>query len=118
MALWRRIDEAPIDDARRLLGECCGSRRWIDSMLRQRPFSGLPKLLADAREVWWSLEPADWREAFSHHPKIGDREALRSRFAGTRGLSEAEQSGVSAASEQALDALANGNQHYEQRFGY
>ena len=87
-------------------------------MLRRRPFGSHQQLLADAREVWWSLEPLDWREAFTHHPKIGDREVLRSRFASTRGLAETEQAGVASAADDTLDALARGNQAYEDRFGY
>src|SRR5262245_45502017 len=118
MALWRHIDDAPPGQARRLLTECCGSSRWVDRMLRRRPFGSHQQLLANAREVWWSLEPSDWREAFTHHPKIGDREALRSRFASTRGLAEAEQAGVASAADDTLDAFARGNQAYEDRFGY
>jgi 2-oxo-4-hydroxy-4-carboxy-5-ureidoimidazoline decarboxylase len=118
MALWRRIDEAPPAEARRLLAECCGATRWVDAMLRRRPFGSHQAILAAARDVWWGLEPADWREAFAHHPKIGDKDALRAKFASTRALSESEQSGVASASDAVLDALAHGNRDYEERFGY
>jgi 2-oxo-4-hydroxy-4-carboxy-5-ureidoimidazoline decarboxylase len=118
MALWRRIDEASPAEARRLLSECCGAVRWVDAMLRRRPFGSHQAILAAARDVWWSLEPVDWREAFTHHPKIGDKETLRSKFADTRALAESEQSGVRSASEAVLDALAYGNRDYEERFGY
>jgi 2-oxo-4-hydroxy-4-carboxy-5-ureidoimidazoline decarboxylase len=118
MALWRRVDEAPSPDARRLLDQCCGSTRWVEGMLRRRPFGSHQQLLADAGDVWRSLGPEDWREAFSHHPQIGDREARRSRFASARGLSEAEQAGVSSASDDTLEALARGNREYRERFGY
>jgi 2-oxo-4-hydroxy-4-carboxy-5-ureidoimidazoline decarboxylase len=118
MALWRRIDEATAAEARPLLSECCGSTRWVEAMARRRPFGSLQAILTAARDVWWALEPSDWREAFSHHPKIGDRDALRSRFAATRALSESEQAGVSSATEAVFDALARGNRDYEERFGY
>ena len=118
MALWRRIDEAAPADARRLLSECCGATRWVAEMLRRRPFGSDEAILAAGRDVWWSLEPSDWREAFTHHPKIGDKEALRSKFADTRALSESEQAEVSSASEAVLDALATGNRDYEERFGF
>ena len=55
-------------------------------------------LLAAARDEWFALD-GDWREAFSHHPKIGDRDALRQRFAATAHLSEREQQGVAGAAE-------------------
>ncbi len=118
MALWRRIDEAPLPEARRLLTECCGATRWVDAMLRHRPFGSHHAILVAARDAWWLLGPDDWREAFRHHPKIGDQETLRSRFASTRALSESEQSGVASASDGVLDALARGNLDYEERFGY
>jgi 2-oxo-4-hydroxy-4-carboxy-5-ureidoimidazoline decarboxylase len=60
----------------------------------------------------------DWQEAFSHHPRIGDRYALHARLASTRHLSQAEQAGVSAASPQLIDELASANAAYEARFGY
>jgi 2-oxo-4-hydroxy-4-carboxy-5-ureidoimidazoline decarboxylase len=118
MAVWRRIDEASPAEARRLLTACCGATRWVDGMVRRRPFGSHQAILAAARDVWWSLEPGDWREAFTHHPKIGDKEALRGKFENTRALSEAEQSGVSSALDAVLDALAEGNRDYEERFGY
>jgi 2-oxo-4-hydroxy-4-carboxy-5-ureidoimidazoline decarboxylase len=118
MALWRRIDQASPAEARRLLSDCCDAGRWVEAMLRRRPFGSHQAILASARQVWWSLDLDDWREAFRHHPKIGDKEALRVKFAATRALSESEQAGVDSASEAVLDALAHVNSDYEERFGY
>jgi 2-oxo-4-hydroxy-4-carboxy-5-ureidoimidazoline decarboxylase len=118
MEPWQRLDAAGADEARRLLSTCCGSRRWIDGMAAARPYGSRDALLSASRDVWFGLDPADWREAFSHHPKIGDREALRERFAATRVLSEREQAGVAGASDAVLDALAEGNTAYERRFGF
>jgi 2-oxo-4-hydroxy-4-carboxy-5-ureidoimidazoline decarboxylase len=115
---FKALDDASEDNARRLLTTCCGSTRWVDAMLSRRPFREHAALLSAARDVWFSLDTADWREAFSHHPKIGDRDALRTRFAATRSLSEREQAGVSLASDDVLDALAEGNAAYERRFGF
>ena len=75
-------------------------------------------LVATARDEWFGLERSDWFDAFGHHPKIGDRESLRQRFARTAHLSEREQSGVDGASEEILAKLAEGNREYERRFGY
>ena len=86
--------------------------------MARRPFGNQPALLSAARQEWFALSKSDWLEAFSHHPKIGDREALRQRFAATHDLSEREQAGVSAASETTLATLAEGNHAYEERFGY
>jgi 2-oxo-4-hydroxy-4-carboxy-5-ureidoimidazoline decarboxylase len=118
MEPWRRIDEAAEATARTLLGNCCGSTRWIERMIARRPFGDQKSLLSAAQGEWLALEEADWREAFGHHPKIGDWESLQRRFAATRHLSEREQKGAEAAGEDVLSALADANRVYEQRFGY
>ena len=64
------------------------------------------------------MTAADWREAFAHHPKIGDVESLRRKFASTSVWTAGEQSGVVGAEEAVLTALAEGNAAYEARFGY
>jgi 2-oxo-4-hydroxy-4-carboxy-5-ureidoimidazoline decarboxylase len=87
-------------------------------MLARHPFGSLENLLRDARTEWFALMPDDWREAFDHHPKIGDRESLRRRFPATHQLSEREQAGVAQASDAVLDALSDGNRAYEAQFGY
>jgi 2-oxo-4-hydroxy-4-carboxy-5-ureidoimidazoline decarboxylase len=113
-----RLDQADAEAARALLARCCGSTRWVDGMLASRPFRSDEQLLATARAVWFALEDSDWREAFAHHPKIGDREALRERFPQTGALSAREQSGIDGATDDVLDALADGNRAYEERFGH
>lgn len=87
-------------------------------MLERRPFGSRDELLVAARDEWFALTPDNWREAFGHHPKIGDRESLRRRFATTAHLSEREQSGVAGASDDVVAALADGNRAYEEKFGY
>lgn len=109
---------ATSDEARRVLQTCCGSSRWVEAMLRARPFATREAMLEQARTIWFALDERDWREAFSHHPPIGDREALRQRFPATHHLSEREQAGVTAAPDEVLDALAEGNRRYLEKFGY
>jgi 2-oxo-4-hydroxy-4-carboxy-5-ureidoimidazoline decarboxylase len=118
MEPWRRLDDADVAGARRLLTTCCGASRWVERMLARRPFGDRETLLGAARQEWIALSSADWREAFTHHPRIGDRAALGRRFAATRHLSAHEQSGVDPASEEIISALAAGNRAYEERFGY
>jgi 2-oxo-4-hydroxy-4-carboxy-5-ureidoimidazoline decarboxylase len=118
MEPWQRLDSASPDEARRLLFLCCGSSRWVELMLTRRPFGSTDRLLAEAGEAWRLASAQDWKEAFSHHPRIGDRRARHARFAATRHLSRAEQAGVSAAPPQLVDELASANAAYEARFGY
>lgn len=87
-------------------------------MLAKRPFGTIDSLLDAAHAEWFALSEDDWREAFGHHPMIGDREGLRRRFAASRQFSEREQAGVESASEEVLDALAEGNRAYLEKFGY
>jgi 2-oxo-4-hydroxy-4-carboxy-5-ureidoimidazoline decarboxylase len=112
------IDTVPADEARTLLRTCCGSARWVEEMLARRPFGSQDQLLQAARDVWFSLSNADWREAFNHHPKIGDRESLRRQFAEARHLAEKEQAGAADASGEVLTALAAANREYEKAFGH
>jgi 2-oxo-4-hydroxy-4-carboxy-5-ureidoimidazoline decarboxylase len=118
MESWQRLDLAPPDEARDLLRGCCGASAWVERMAARRPFGSSDALIRAARDEWFALERSDWLEAFAHHPKIGDREALRQRFARTAHLSEREQAGVDGASGETLTALAEGNHEYERRFGY
>lgn len=114
----RRLNALPEEKALEELLRCCGATRWAEALIRLRPFREPSELLAAAGKTWDGLGPADWLEAFSHHPRIGDREALRTRFASTRVWAAGEQSGVAEAEERVLDGLAEGNQAYEARFGY
>ena len=119
MERWRRVDVAPDSEARDLLRTCCGSARWIERMLDRRPFGSQEEALAAAREEWFALDRNDWLEAFSHHPRIGDIDAIRRKYsAAAAALSEREQEGVAGASEEVLAALVQRNREYEARFGY
>ena len=87
-------------------------------MLRRTPFADWAAVKAAADETWWELDREDWLEAFSHHPRIGDIDTLRARFASTGAWASGEQSGVDSASDEVLGGLAEGNRRYEQQFGY
>ena len=114
-----RLDRMGEDDARAALGRCCGASRWIVRMLARRPFGDGDALVRAAREVWATMERADVLEAFEHHPRIGaDIGALREKFAATEAWSAGEQRSVSAASEETLRRLRDGNIAYEERYGH
>ena len=76
MARLRELNEAPADEARAILSRACGSSRWVDRMMARRPFATTRSCFVAARNEWLALTEADWLEAFSHHPRIGDRAAL------------------------------------------
>lgn len=83
------------------------------------PFESTKALHQTAHDVWYSAcGPADWLEAFQHHPKIGDLKSLEQKFASTQAWAGQEQQSVNTATLAILEALAAGNATYEQRFGY
>ena len=67
-------------------------------------------VFAAAGRIWWSLERADWLEAFGAHPKIGENSDSK--------WSQQEQAGASGASNGILTELRNANLAYAQKFGY
>ena len=108
----------PIEQAEEVLLLCCGSQNWANKMAQLRPFQSLEEVQNTAVRIWESLQAQEWLEAFAHHPRIGDRQALAARFASTRNWSANEQAGVAVAEEEVLDRLALGNEEYSRRFGY
>ncbi len=117
MELWRAIDAQP-EAAKEILRRANGSSRWLDLMMARRPFGSAEALQSLARSEWFSLGEDDWLEAFSHHPKIGDRASLEKRFPSTHDLSSKEQAGVGSARTDVIDALAEANDVYLERFGF
>jgi len=117
-----RLNALSMEEAQAELLKCCGSTNWARRMTQQRPFptggDAMRRLLDSADRVWWDLGREDWLEAFSRHPKIGEKAAAKDASAETRRWSEEEQSGTRSAREQVLAALAKANRAYEQRFGY
>jgi OHCU decarboxylase len=113
------LNQLDADSLRAALAKCCGSECWIDRMIVEHPFTVNNRLLLrDAADFWWAMDREDWLEAFAAHPKIGDVESLRAKFAGTRTWARSEQAGVAGASETTIARLGELNREYEARFGY
>src|SRR5215204_2164194 len=100
------------------LTKCCGSSAWAERMASLFPFTDKGKLFQKAAEVWNGLDEKDWLQAFQHHPKIGDVKSLQEKFASTAKWASGEQASVQQASLETIEKLAEGNQHYEAKFGY
>jgi 2-oxo-4-hydroxy-4-carboxy-5-ureidoimidazoline decarboxylase len=100
---------------------CCGSKRWAAAMVARRYIASAAELSAAADSVWSTMQESDWLEAFTCHPRIGERKpALVAAHASERSAAWSRQEQVSAseANEHVLAELAEGNQLYEQRFGF
>ena len=100
------------------LATCCGAARWVAGVSAAFPVPDAAALYERAHAVWYGLDEADWREAFTHHPNLGDVTSLREKFASTATWAAGEQGAVAQASAAVLEALAAGNAAYEQKFGY
>jgi 2-oxo-4-hydroxy-4-carboxy-5-ureidoimidazoline decarboxylase len=97
---------------------CSGSPVWAKTMVSSRPFASEEEIKNKSALAWGTLSHSDWLQAFASHPKIGDKESLRKKFAATAHWAANEQGGVDNASEQTIERLALLNEQYEARFGY
>ena len=104
------------EQAESSLRNCCGCARWAATVAARRPYANAEALHKTADSVWWKLDRADWLEAFSHHPQIGDKAARGSDSA--RQWAEGEQTGAHLASDDVKTRLARANGAYLEKFGY
>ncbi len=103
----------PEATAHQELFACCGSTRWADNMMAHFPFTSEKQLVDLATDIWYNqCDEGDWRESFTHHPKIGDVKSLTEKFAGK------EQAGVAVATTETIEALAQANADYEAKNGF
>jgi len=118
------LNQLPDEEARAAFERCCGSRTWAWRMAAGRPYRNRGGLFAAAERTADKLKNTDWLEAFAHHPRIGDREALPAGAPASSGPASSaawageEQRGAAQAPQATLDALAAGQRAYEQQFGY
>lgn len=112
------LNTLPDAEAAQLLLSCCGSSRWVSGMLAERPFESRDAVLAAAERIAQGLDRDDWMEAFSHHPRIGERSGAAPMSGREAVWSAGEQAGMDVAGEGVRNALAAANHRYEERFGY
>lgn len=89
-------------------------QRWVDDVVDGRPYETTDDALATARNAAHPFTDAELDQALSHHPKIGERAAGKSKEAD---LSRNEQAGLGESTEDIKTELARGNTEYEERFG-
>lgn len=112
-----RLDALPDAEAQAALARCCGARRWVEAMLRARPFHDGARLDRAVDRAFDALVSDDWLEAFAAHPRIGEKKERLQAFAHAED-SEREQAGVRGAHVATLAALSDGNRRYEEKFGH
>jgi 2-oxo-4-hydroxy-4-carboxy-5-ureidoimidazoline decarboxylase len=105
------LNAMPGELARQHLRVCCSSERWVAEVVSGRPYASAEDLLAASDAAAAGLAPADLEQALAGHPRIGERHGADER-------SRREQAGVLAADPATIQALAEGNEEYERRFGH
>ncbi len=122
LATWNAADEPVALDA---MLACCGSRRWAQAMVAERPIASVWELSQAADRAWSTMQEPDWLEAFACHPRIGEHqpETTTTRTSHdpverSAAWSRKEQLSARAANELVLAELAEDNRRYEQRFGF
>ena len=114
LAEWNTSDQASAMEA---MIACCGARSWAAEMVARRPFPDPAGLSAAADEVWSRMQESDWMEAFSCHPRIGERTVPHATSQSAE-WSRQEQSSTTTAKGELLAQLAELNSAYEGRFGF
>jgi allantoicase len=107
-----RLNALAPHEARDELLACCGSAAWAQRMWAARPYRDMAAAKAAAKAAAEGLTEHDWLEAFAAHPRIGESRQ------DARGWSSQEQSRVSEAGAETLDALAEVNRAYEAKHGF
>ena len=100
----------PAEQAGEYLMACCSAERWIHNVTSGRPYASVGEVLARSDESVARLDQGDLEQALAGHPRIGAGSAA--------GWSRREQAGVQGADRATMQALAEGNQAYERRFGH
>ena len=118
MMTLESLNALPAGEASQEFLKCCGSVRWANAMTERRPYKTTEELARAASDVWWALEKSDWLEAFRSHPKIGEKKTADAVSQQSQHWSGQEQSGVRDANQDTIDALAQLNRQYEEKFGF
>jgi len=112
------LNNQTVEQAKHTFMQCCTSSTWVNAMVLARPFADGRAIANQADLAWQELAEADYMEAFEGHPKIGDVSSLRAKYANTKELAGNEQGLVKEANDEVLEVLAQGNNDYEEKFGF
>lgn len=116
---FKKFNNLSEKEAHNHLEKCCVSKTWISKMVELRPFSSEEDVLKKAASIWYNdCTIDDFKEAFTGHPKIGDIDSLKEKFTHTKDWANNEQSKMADADTQTIEALAEANTQYEDKFGY
>src|SRR5271170_2654779 len=113
-----RLNHLSAEQVSSALYDCCGSKKWVDRVLMQRPFADVAALLDSAEEAFGALGRKDWMTIFRSHPAIGGKKAAGKQTAKAREWSAGEQSLAQKAPAETLAVMAAANEAYEATYGH
>lgn len=106
------------DRAGEVLAACCGAHRWVEGMMGRRPFNSVEDAIAAGNEIWGGTTESDWREAFDHHPRIGESRSATAQGHLANAWSAGEQARAAKTDDDVKRQLAEVNAAYEACFGH
>lgn len=108
----KQFNQLAPEQQRHLLMDCCHCSRWAERLLELGPVISIGQIQNRAFKAWSKLDESDYLEAFAAHPRIGDLQRLKEKFA------SAEQGQVAHANEDTLEELQRLNDNYYEKFGF
>ncbi|MEZ3499575.1 2-oxo-4-hydroxy-4-carboxy-5-ureidoimidazoline decarboxylase [Pantoea sp. KPR_PJ] len=100
--------------AQAAIAHCVAIPHWQLALVSARPFFSAAALIAEADRLARNWDAADLRQALTAHPRIGERASGAEKEAV---LSRQEQAAMGSADAPLKQAMQEGNQAYEARFG-
>lgn len=104
------LNTMPADDLRAALLGVCSSTRWVDAVVRARPYDDVAGLYACSDDAVHALNDVALGEALAGHPRIGDRPDTAA--------SRREQASMADAAATIAERIRTGNIAYEKTFGH
>jgi allantoicase len=117
-AVIRQLNAIDEPELRASLADFCAAPGWIARVAAARPFASGEAVLQVADAAMAHVSADEWRQAFLHHPRIGERQAGRPLSSTAQVSSSREQAAVHEADAGDVAAIAAGNRAYEARFGH
>ena len=117
-AVLRQLNAMDAAELPAVLADFSAAPEWIARVAAARPFANADAVFAASDAANAVVTQDGWREAFHHHPRIGERKAQSAQSDAARALSAREQAAVRDDGDTNAAALADANRAYEQKFGH
>nr|AZL94774.1 2-oxo-4-hydroxy-4-carboxy-5-ureidoimidazoline decarboxylase [Nephromyces sp. MMRI] len=114
----KAFNDLPADAAKKIIEDACHSPIVGQKIADLRPFQDFSALLDACDVQWFNLPDDQVLLTLEHHPKIGDLESLRKKYAAVAEQAKTEQGKMGEASEETLADLKKYNELYEKKHSF